>query len=261
MNPDNPTKIDQSRVGGLTIRYTSGYRQFRPLPNGLGPSDRTTVVGYRKDQGTNKMAWVDVLSIALPEPTGGRGAVATEPKITVRESGQIGFNSFLAKLIDEAGAVAVIIKQDSENQKKFAMVAVDSAMMDKVAQLPEAKRPAVYKIAKPSADAKGNNKTQSISTSRFLRLIGYDYKAAGNQNFAVAVEQMKTKTGSTAMYVVELPSTTPARKETTPRKPRAPKTPATTVGSAVADVVATAATTPAPVVAAAAADSGDELFS
>lgn len=208
------------------------------------------------------MAWVDVLSIALPEPVGGRGAVATEPKITVRESGQIGFNSFLAKLIDEAGAVAVIIKQDSENPKKFAMVAVDSAMMDKVAQLPEAKRPAIYKIAKPSADAKGNNKTQSISTSRFLRLIGYDYKAAGNQNFTVVVEQMKTKTGTTAMYVVELPSTTPARKETTPRKPRTPKVngAGTPAGNPVADVVATAAATPAPVVAAA-ADSGDELFS
>ena len=77
------------------------------------------------------MAWKDVLATELPEVTGGRGAVATSPKVAIRENGQIALNSFAAKMVAEQKTVAFLVRRDDQNAKKFALMALDAPMYDK----------------------------------------------------------------------------------------------------------------------------------
>ena len=256
--------MERERVGGLTIRYATGYRIVRSLVQtmieGSGliqPTTTQTSTEKERLQDTD-MAWKDLLATELPEVTGGRGAVATSPKVAIRENGQIALNSFAAKMIAEQKTVAFVVRRDDTNAKKFALMALDSPTYDKLLQKPEKERPAIYKLTEPKGDAK--DKSVTISGSRFLRVMGYDYKSAGNQTFDVELETVKSKAGNFQLYVVTLPETTPTPK---PKVTRERKPKVTDSGNAANAVAATAATpAPAPVAepATPATPASDDLF-
>lgn len=210
------------------------------------------------------MAWKDILLSELPEVTG-RGAAATAPVAHVKDNGQIQFNSYMSKALNDDGVVGFLTKVDLENPKKFALICCNQETTDKVLNLPEAKRPAFYKLGKPSDTAK--SQASWISASRFLRLIGYDYIAAGTHSYDAVVEEIPAGKGKLKAYVITLPAQTPTPKPVTPRKPRASKggTDTTANTPAVAAAVAATATTatPAPVAVTIPEPTGssDELFS
>lgn len=228
-----------------------GYRSIRALAEMVSAED--SLLGgrwidrsslSRQERIQNIMAFQDIFATQLPESTG-RGQASTEPKVGIRENGQIAFNGFCQKRLDEIGATAVTVKQDSDNKRKLALVLLTADMVAKVEGLAPEKQPVMFKLSKPEIkpDAKNKSKASYFSGSRMLKLIGYDYAKAGNQVYSVTEEKMN-KAGTVIAYVLTLPDQDPAPK---PKQTRTRKATATGPTPEQA-VVATATETPATVV-------------
>jgi hypothetical protein len=174
-----------------------------------------------------------ILFAELPKLQVGKAA-ATEPKIAIRENGQIAFNSkFVADYVKPIDATHIIFRWNGDGDVgtfpcDILTIPCDAAK----AEEERSKGGVVYPIPPPKKKETGIVMTGSA----LLQRIKYQYKASGNQNFDVNLLG-KNKLPSLKLTAEKL---TPAPKQTRERKKKdAPAAPPANAPAAPA-VAATA---------------------
>lgn len=124
---------------------------------------------------------------SLPVATAGRGVVATEPKLTIRNNGQMAFNSFIAKALGEVNFIGAGWLDQAK--RRFAIQAFD--------KLPEGYT--AEELFKPGKNSK--MKGLYFGAGGLLTEAGYDYKASGERHIFTK-EEVTDKNGKTFGKIV-----------------------------------------------------------
>jgi hypothetical protein len=178
--------------------------------------------------------------VDLPVITRG-AAQATEPKVVIRENGQIAFNSLAVKQTFNTSHVMVQVDipdgQDiGQFPLKLVLIPVSEEVYKTETSKPEGKGNVVVEL---KSGEKGNsNKGVYFSGAALLRKLGYEYGKSGNHTFDLALGGKKKDVPYITITEGEYPAA--------PKRPRVSKPKAPVVPAVVPAPEVPATPTPAP---------------
>lgn len=158
-------------------------------------------------------------------PVVARGAVqATEPKVVIRENGQIAFNSLAVK--NTFNTPHVIVKVDMDGE--FGSFPLKLVLIPANAEQAKSEKDKGNLVVDLKSGEKNSNKGVYFSGAALLRMLQYDYNKSGNHTFDLEMggKQKNVPLITITQSAYEPAPKRPRKTKETPAAPAAPATPA-----------------------------------